>query len=437
MSTANIGRLLAELNIDVTKGLFIVGANQIEETPFDLTGTLLVTDLVTDELALTKLSDVLKKRFGANSQVDLYGVALSENNSLGKGLPVSELSTVGASYMTKLEAEMGESLTWVLLRRSARAYTGETAANKGATAANTGATAADTVAIAENAVVTAGNAAKIDLTGSEGLDAVEPYEFTLQPLIDVVAALRAPDGCPWDRLQTHSSLRRYLLEEVYEVLEAIDNQDMANLREELGDVLLQIVFHARLAEEQGLFTVQDIIDDITAKMIRRHPHVFAKATSKELAETQLNWEALKSQEPGHDKKTLLGGISKGLPALLGAQKLQEKAAKVGFDWDSEPPVWAKFKEEIAEFKEAIAQKDYENAELEGGDVLFSLINLLRWYKIGGENALNRTNNKFRHRFAHVERCVKDSGKSWKDFSLEELDLFWESAKVSEQKHSLK
>lgn len=408
MNTANIGPLLVKLNIDVAQGLFIVGADQIEETPFDLTGTLLVTDLVNDETALTNLTDVLKKRFGAKSQVDLYGVALSENNALGKGLPISDLSTAGASYMTKLEADMGESLTWVLLRRSA-----------------------------ENTVRTSENASKIDLTGLEGAETEEGYEFTLQPLIDVVAALRAPDGCPWDRLQTHSTLRRYLLEEVYEVLEAIDNQDMANLREELGDVLLQIVFHARLAEEQGLFTVQDIIDDITAKMIRRHPHVFAKATSKELASTQLNWEALKAQEPGHDKKTLLGGISKGLPALLGAQKLQEKAAKVGFDWDTEPPVWAKFEEEIAEFKEAIAEKDYENAELEGGDVLFSLINLLRWYKIGGENALNRTNNKFRQRFAHVERCVKDSGKSWKDFSLEELDLFWESAKVSEQKHSLK
>lgn len=408
MNTVNIGPLLVKLNIDVAQGLFIVGADQIEETPFDLTGTLLVTDLVNDETALTNLTDVLKKRFGAKSQVDLYGVALSENNALGKGLPVSDLSTAGASYMTKLEADMGESLTWVLLRRSA-----------------------------EKTVRTSENASKIDLTGLEGAETEEGYEFTLQPLIDVVAALRAPDGCPWDRLQTHSTLRRYLLEEVYEVLEAIDNQDMANLREELGDVLLQIVFHARLAEEQGLFTVQDIIDDITAKMIRRHPHVFAKATSKDLASTQLNWEALKAQEPGHDKKTLLGGISKGLPALLGAQKLQEKAAKVGFDWDTEPPVWAKFEEEIAEFKEAIAEKDYENAELEGGDVLFSLINLLRWYKIGGENALNRTNNKFRQRFAHVERCVKDSGKSWKDFSLEELDLFWESAKVSEQKHSLK
>lgn len=406
MSVKNVGQLLTELNIDVAKGLFIIGADQVEDIPFDLTGTLLVTDLTGDVKLMTKLCDEMTKRFGANQCVELYAVSFEKRDSLGKVLPIGNLGSDGVIYIKNMNTQTSERMTWVLLRRFPTS---------------------ERILYAD----------KSDLKAQEGAETAQAYEFTLQPLIDVVAALRAPDGCPWDRLQTHSSLRRYLLEEVYEVLEAIDNQDMANLREELGDVLLQIVFHARLAEEQGLFTVQDIIDDITAKMIRRHPHVFAKATSKELAETQLNWEALKAQEPGHDKKTLLGGVSKGLPALLGAQKLQEKAAKVGFDWDTEPPVWAKFEEEIAEFKEAIAQKDYENAELEGGDVLFSLINLLRWYKIGGENALNRTNNKFRHRFAHVERCVKDSGKSWKDFSLEELDLFWESAKVSEQKHSLK
>ena len=389
MSIQNISRLLDELELDITQGLFVIGAERSEDIPFDLNGTLLVADLTEEHELLTNLGNVLATRFGAKNHISLFGITATDIIATQETIAIHSLGANGAAYMAKQQALSTKELDWVLMYQPD---------------------------VSEAAIGSA---------------------FTLQPLIDVVAALRAPDGCSWDRLQTHSTLRRYLLEEVYEVLEAIDNRDTNNLREELGDVLLQIVFHARLAEEQGLFTVQDIIDDITAKMIRRHPHVFAKATSKELAETQLNWEALKYQEPGHDKKTLLGGISKGLPALLGAQKLQEKAAKVGFDWDSETPVWAKFKEEIAEFKEAIAQKDYENAELEGGDVLFSLINLLRWYKIGGENALNRTNNKFRHRFAHVERCVKDSGKSWKDFSLEELDLFWESAKVSEQKHSLK
>ena len=362
MSIQNISRLLDELELDITQGLFVIGAERSEDIPFDLNGTLLVADLTEEHELLTNLGNVLATRFGAKNHISLFGITATDIIATQETIAIHSLGADGAAYMAKQQALSTKELDWVLMYQPD---------------------------VSEAAIGSA---------------------FTLQPLIDVVAALRAPDGCSWDRLQTHSTLRRYLLEEVYEVLEAIDNRDTNNLREELGDVLLQIVFHARLAEEQGLFTVQDIIDDITAKMIRRHPHVFAKATSKELAETQLNWEALKSQEPGHDKKTLLGGISKGLPALLGAQKLQEKA---------------------------IAQKDYEHAELEGGDVLFSLINLLRWYKIGGENALNRTNNKFRHRFAHVERCVKDSGKSWKDFSLEELDLFWESAKVSEQKHSLK
>ncbi|WP_298706075.1 nucleoside triphosphate pyrophosphohydrolase [uncultured Veillonella sp.] len=267
-----------------------------------------------------------------------------------------------------------------------------------------------------------------DTRDLKGLDGA-----SLAPLRKVVAALRDPEGgCPWDLKQTHSSLRRYLLEEVYEVLDAIDNRDTNNLREELGDVLLQIIFHAQLAEENGLFTIQDVINDVSEKMIRRHPHVFGDGATA----TNLSWDELKSQEKGHQQSSVLDSVSVGLPALLGAQKLQEKAAKVGFDWDTEPPVWAKFEEEMAEFKEAIGEKDEENMELEAGDVLFSLINLFRWYKIGGENALNRTNNKFRRRFLYVEKCVKESGKSWEEFSLDELDAFWDAAKVLENKHSL-
>lgn len=264
----------------------------------------------------------------------------------------------------------------------------------------------------------------------------EDTPFTLAPLRDVVAALRAPDGCPWDRLQTHSTLRRYLLEEIYEVLEAIDNEDVDNLREELGDVLLQIVFHARLAEEAGQFSLQDVINDITTKMIRRHPHVFNRTDSEGAATAVLSWEALKAQERGHERRGLLDGVSKGLPALLRAQKLQEKAAKVGFDWDSVEPVWNKFYEEIDEFKEAVAVGDRKNAELEAGDVLFSLINLLRWYKIGGENALNRTNTKFYRRFSYVEHCVRSSNTSWDELTLAELDSYWDAAKVNERSHSV-
>ena len=251
---------------------------------------------------------------------------------------------------------------------------------------------------------------------------------SVQPLVDVVKALRAPHGCPWDQKQTHESLRRYFIEETYEVVDAIDNKDMDNLREELGDVLLQVVFHSQLAEEADQFTLEDVINDVTQKMIRRHPHVF----NRENNEKTYTWDELKAQEKRNIQNSVLDGVSKGLPALVAAYKLQEKAAKLGFDWDELDPVWAKVSEEMDEFKEAIAQKDRENMEKEAGDVLFSLINLLRWYKISGENALNRTNTKFRQRFLHVEACVNQSDRSWEDFSLAELDAFWEEAKVQEK-----
>ena len=251
---------------------------------------------------------------------------------------------------------------------------------------------------------------------------------SVQPLVAVVKALRAPNGCPWDQKQTHESLRRYFIEETYEVVDAIDNKDMDNLREELGDVLLQVIFHSQLAEEAGHFTLQDVIHDVTEKMIRRHPHVF----NPENDEKSYSWDELKAKEKKNIQKSVLDGVSKGLPALVAAYKLQEKAAKLGFDWDELDPVWAKVSEEMGEFKEAIAQKDKENMEKEAGDVLFSLINLLRWYKISGENALNRTNTKFRQRFLHVEACVNQSDRSWEDFSLDELDAFWEEAKVQEK-----
>ena len=251
---------------------------------------------------------------------------------------------------------------------------------------------------------------------------------SVQPLVDVVKALRAPHGCPWDQKQTHESLRRYFIEETYEVVDAIDNKDMDNLREELGDVLLQVVFHSQLAEEAGQFTLEDVINDVTQKMIRRHPHVF----NRENNEKTYTWDELKAQEKRNIQNSVLDGVSKGLPALVAAYKLQEKAAKLGFDWDELDPVWAKVSEEMDEFKEAIAQEDRENMEKEAGDVLFSLINLFRWYKISGENALNRTNTKFRQRFLHVEACVNQSDRSWEDFSLAELDAFWEEAKVQEK-----
>lgn len=254
-------------------------------------------------------------------------------------------------------------------------------------------------------------------------------EVSIQPLVDVMATLRSPAGCDWDKAQTHESLRRYFIEETYEAINAIDHNDMENLREELGDVLFQVVFHSRIAEEKGLFSLQDVINDVTNKMIRRHPHVFSTSKNDENIYT---WDELKAQEKKNIQNSVLDSVPVGLPALVGAQKLQDKAGKLGFDWDELDPIWAKVKEEIGEFQEAVAQKDRENMEKEAGDVLFSLINLFRWYKISGENALNRTNTKFRQRFSHVEACVNKSDRSWEDFSLAELDAFWEEAKVQEK-----
>lgn len=268
--------------------------------------------------------------------------------------------------------------------------------------------------------------------GDAFLASTEVTPFTTKPLEEVVANLRAPEGCPWDKKQTHRTLRRYLLEETYEVLEAIDNEDRENFCEELGDVLLQIVFHARLAEEEGLFTMQDVINGVTEKMIRRHPHVFGTVETADISVIATNWEAIKAQEIGHNRKHVMEGISPDLTTLLKAQKIQEKAAKVGFVWENSQDIWNKVEEELGELKEALREKNERNAELEGGDVLFSLINLLGWYKISGENALRSTNNKFLQRFAYVEKQVQESGKAWHDFSLQELDRWWDDAKKIEK-----
>lgn len=380
MSIRETGVLVTGLGLEPENGLYTVGADRVDRIPFDSMEAVLITNVTAATVA--SVADVVRLRFGAarsmvwaaytNTDV-IYRVAANGDDVEASWPDASEINTTDAYKMALVIASA---------------------------------------------------------------DAAKPEPFTLAPLRDVVAALRAPDGCPWDRLQTHSTLRRYLLEEVYEILDAIDNNDVANLKEELGDVLLQIVFHARLAEERGDFTVQDVIDNVTDKMIRRHPHVFGDADSRSIAAISLNWEAIKAKEPGHKRKGLLDGVSKGLPALMAAQKLQEKAAKVGFDWPAVEPVWDKLYEEIQEFKAAIAEKNSEHEELEAGDVLFSLINLFRWYKIGGENALNRTNTKFRRRFAYVEACVNRQGNDWRKFTADELDSFWEAAKASEKGHSV-
>lgn len=257
--------------------------------------------------------------------------------------------------------------------------------------------------------------------------------FDMTPIVDVMARLRGPNGCPWDIAQTHRTLRRFLLEEVYEMLDAIDQGDDAGMREELGDVLYQVVIHSRIGEEEGLFSAQDIVGDITEKMIRRHPHVFSEKSLENKGESVLNWDRLKQGEKRQHHDRMLDGVVKGLPSLLQAYKLQEKAAKVGFDWDKDEDVLAKLDEEWQEFQEALQEQDGDHAEEEAGDVLFVFANVCRHFHIEPECALHRANSKFRRRFSHVEQRVKESGRSWNEFSLDELDSFWKEAKDLERR----
>ena len=247
-----------------------------------------------------------------------------------------------------------------------------------------------------------------------------------------MATLRSPGGCPWDMEQTHSSIRKSLIEEVYELLEAIDNMDYENMKEELGDVLLQVVFHARLAEEEGAFTMQDVVDEIVNKLIRRHPHVYGTIEVGSSDEVLQNWDAIKQTEK-KERTHVLDGVTKGQPALMRAYKLNSKAAKAGFDWPDNDGVWNKVMEEAAELKEAVVFKNKEEQEHELGDLLFSIAAYAKHIGLEPETALNAANNRFVKRFSYVESCVEESGRDWKDFTLAELDAFWNKAKLIEIK----
>lgn len=260
-------------------------------------------------------------------------------------------------------------------------------------------------------------------------------DFDIQPLADVMRTLREPGGCPWDREQTHKSIRSNMIEEVYEYLEAVDADDVDGMREELGDVLMQVVFHARMAQEAGRFDLQDVIDEVVDKLIRRHPHVFGDTHVDNSNDVLVNWEAIKKQEK-QERKHVLDGVSQGLPALLRAYKLQSKAAKVGFDWQDSASVWAKVQEELGELQEALQAGDKAAAESELGDVLFAVVNYARHNGIEPEVALDGTNNRFASRFNYVEKQVEASGKKWQNFNLNELDEFWNQAKDLERKNDL-
>jgi tetrapyrrole methylase family protein/MazG family protein len=271
-----------------------------------------------------------------------------------------------------------------------------------------------------------------------------------EKLVGVQARLRAPNGCPWDREQTHQSLRTYLIEEAYEVLEALESGNDDKFVEEMGDLLLQIVFHSQIAGEEGRFTVAEVIREIHDKMIRRHPHVFGKTRARDSAEVLRNWEQIKAEERRASGKksdsngggktpketSLLDGVSHALPATLEGFQLTRKASRIGFDWDDAGGIFEKMQEESEELKRALGEQDQPKIEEELGDLLFAAVNLSRFLKIDPEIALKKANAKFSRRFRAMEGLARKNGREFKDLPREEMEAFWDAGKKSEGKPRL-
>jgi len=265
-------------------------------------------------------------------------------------------------------------------------------------------------------------------------------------LVRIMQRLQEPGGCPWDLEQTHESLKPYMVEEAYEALDAIDSGDPKALAEELGDVLLQVVFHSVLSARNGGFNVDDVAAGAATKMVRRHPHVFGEYEAKTAADVLQNWERLKAAErqqkaaegaegtdSGETPKGLLSGVPRHLPALLRAQRMQEKAARVGFDWKEALPVLDKVEEEIRELREAIQGDHKAMASDEFGDIIFSLVNLARFLEIDAEESTRQTCEKFQWRFEHIEAAARKQGRTVEQMSVDEMEAEWERAKGTEQR----
>ena len=254
---------------------------------------------------------------------------------------------------------------------------------------------------------------------------------TFDQLVQLMTTLRGAQGCPWDRKQTLQTLKPFVIEESYEVVDAIDRNDRDDLREELGDFLLQAVFIAELMREEGSFDIDDAITAIHDKLVRRHPHVFGEVEAATAEEVLVNWEKLKNEERKAENKSVLAGVPQSLPALLRASRLTEKAAHVGFDWRRTEDVFDKNEEEIAEVREAIRSQDEKNVHDEIGDLLFTVANIARKLDVNAEEALQSANRKFMRRFESMERSVRQKGQNLDQLTLEEMDALWDAAKSSE------
>ncbi len=256
-------------------------------------------------------------------------------------------------------------------------------------------------------------------------DATESF----RKLIEIVDTLMGENGCPWDNVQTRESLKPYLVEETYEVLEALDTNDPDQIKDELGDLLYQILFHSKISSKNNEFDIKDVLDNLKEKMVRRHPHVFKEGQINTPDQVIERWEEIKKEEKTHSNHpSILDSVPKQLPSLLKAQKLQKKAAKEGFDWDEISDVFDKLDEEIAEFKSAVLEGKDTDIQSELGDILFVLVNIAKFKKIDAEEALRSTNNKFIKRFQHIEKEVAKQGKTLKETSLEDMERHWQNAK---------
>lgn len=262
---------------------------------------------------------------------------------------------------------------------------------------------------------------------------MEDNRYSFKDLLDIMTRLRAPDGCPWDREQDHKSLKRYLIEESYEVLEAIDEENPDKLKDELGDLLLQVVFHAQIAKEAGTFDMDDVIDGVCKKMISRHRHVFGDEEAQNSDDVMKIWEEVKKSEKGYKTQTqVLKDVPSNLPALMRSFKVQQKAAQVGFDWDNTEDAFKKILEETNELSQAYKQGDPAYIEEEIGDLLFAVVNVARFLKVQPELALTATVNKFIRRFEYVETKAREQGKNLNEMTLNEMDALWDEAKSLEK-----
>jgi tetrapyrrole methylase family protein / MazG family protein len=254
-------------------------------------------------------------------------------------------------------------------------------------------------------------------------------------LVALMTKLRGPEGCPWDRKQTFDTLKPFIVEESYEVVEAIDKNDRAALAEELGDFLLQAVFIAEIGREEKSFDIYDVITAIYNKLVRRHPHVFGDVEAKDAEQVLVNWEKLKNEERKAENKSVLAGVPQSLPALLKASRLTEKAARVGFDWRRAEDVLAKINEEVQELRDAIDRKNPQEIHDEIGDLLFSIANIARKLDVNAEEALQSANRKFTRRFESMERSVRGEGRNLDQLTLEQMDVLWDEAKAAERTES--